>query len=97
MNTIIFNNENSFQVESYSKTTNFDGVNVYSNATATLVSYGADSNALNGMVNQTITSIKIVSNGNTIYEITDLNVEINSITEYLSGDHMSINLNMIFK
>jgi len=51
MNTIIFNNENSFQVESYSKTTNFDGVNVYSNATATLVSYGADSNALNGMVN----------------------------------------------
>jgi hypothetical protein len=51
MNTIIFNNENSFQVESYSKTTNFDGISIYSNATATLLGYGTDVNALNGMLN----------------------------------------------
>lgn len=93
MTTIKLNNT-EFEVESYNKNTYFTGENIMSNANCSIKV--VDMNTLNALVPVAITSIQIKYDNNIIYNLTDVNAKIDSINEYLNGDHMNTNVNFTF-
>ena len=97
MNTIIFNGDAehyTFGLESYNKTTTFEGNTVNSSGYASLIT--TDITALTTVASGTITSIEIQHDGTSIYNSTNLNAKINNINEYLSGDRINVNINFVF-
>lgn len=94
MNTIVFNNEASFGIESFNKTTNFEGNAMTSTGYASLIT--SDLDDLTAVAQDTITSIKILHDDEVIYNSTGLTAKITTINEYLSSDRMNININFNF-
>lgn len=94
MNTIVFNGDASFGVESYNKTTTFEGENVNSSGYASLIT--TDIDALTAVAQAPITSIQILHDGDSIYNSTNLNAQITNINEYLSDNRISVNISFIF-
>lgn len=92
MNKIKFNDV-EFEVESYSKNTYFNN-ELSSNGNCSIIT--DDMDALNALANVPITSLQILHDGEVIYNLHDINAKIDNINEYLSGDRMSINVNLIF-
>jgi hypothetical protein len=98
MNTIIFNEDKTFGLESYNKTTTFEGDTVNSSGYASLL-MTQDTDTISDLVTVaqgTVTSIEIKHDGTSIYNSTNLNAKINNINEYLSGDRINVNINFIF-
>lgn len=94
MSKIIFNNV-EFDVESYNKSTYFGGSMMNSNANCSLPN--ADISALNELAETIITSIQIKREDNTvIYDLQDIHARIDNTSEYLNGDRMNINVNLVF-
>lgn len=94
MNTIVFNNEATFGVESFNKNTSFEGSSMTSTGYASLNTSELDD--LTEVAQGTITSIKILHDEEVIYNSTNLSAKITSINEYLSGDRMNVNININF-
>lgn len=94
MNTIVFNGDASFGVESYNKSTNFEGENISSSGYASLIT--TDIDALTAVAQEPITSIQILHDGDSIYNSTNLNAKITNINEYLSDNRISVNISFIF-
>ena len=92
MNKIKFNDV-EFEVESYSKNTYFHE-ELSSNGSCSIITDNMD--ALNALAEVPITSLQILHDGEVIYNLHDINAKIDTINEYLSGDRMSINVNLIF-
>ena len=92
MNKIKFN-DIEFEVESYSKNTYFHE-ELSSNGNCSIIT--DDMDALNALAEVPITSLQILHDGEVIYNLHDINAKIDTINEYLSGDRMSINVNLIF-
>ena len=93
MNTIKFN-DTVFQVESYNKNTYFEGESVNSNGTCNIIT--SDATALNALAEDEITSIQIYHDEELIYDSQNIKCSITSINEYLNGDHMNIQISLIF-
>lgn len=92
MNKIKFNDV-EFEVESYNKNTYFHE-ELSSNGNCSIITDNMD--ALNALAEVPITSLQILHDGEVIYNLHDINAKIDNINEYLSGDRMSINVNLIF-
>ena len=94
MNTIKLNNV-EFAVESYNKNTTFSGETVSSNG---YISFAPIDNidALNTLSQSAITSIQILHDEKVIYDLQNINAHVDSMNEYLSGDRMTIGVNLTF-
>lgn len=93
MNKIKFNNT-EFEVETYSKTTYFNGETITSNGSCNVVTSNVAS--LNSLAQNEITSIQITHDDNLIYDLNDISAKIDSINEYFTGDRMSISVSLTF-
>lgn len=93
MNTIKFNN-NTFEVESYSKNTYFNEDSISSNGSCQIITNNIT--GLNELAEETITAIQIYHDETLIYDLQDIECKINSISEYLNGDRVSIGLSFTF-
>lgn len=88
-------NDTQFNLLGYSKNTYFNQESISSNATCNVSL--ADIDVLNELAEDTITSIQIYNNENTlIYNLDNINARIESLNEYLNGDRIDINVNLIF-
>lgn len=93
MNTIKINNL-ELTVESYNKSTYFNGQTIASNATCNVIT--SDIAALHELMEEEITSIQIFYEGTLIYNLQNITARIESINEYLNTDRMNININFNF-
>ena len=93
MNIIKFNNV-EFEVISYNKNTYFNDDTITSSASCQIIV--ADMDVLNNLAKTTITSLQILHNGNIIYNLSDISVHIDNISEYLNVDRMDINVSLRF-
>jgi len=93
MNIIKLNNT-EFEVESYNKTTYFNGENVTSNANMLINT--DDITVLNNLAENPINTIQILHDNDVIYNLTNANAQIENINEYLNFDKMNINVNLRF-
>lgn len=93
MTTIKFN-DNAWEVASYSKNTYFNGETITSNASCGLKV--TNTNELQAMAPEPITTIKILKDDTVIYDLEDIDARIENINEYLDTDHMSVTVNLIF-
>lgn len=93
MNTIKFNNT-TFEVENYNRNTYFSGETVNSNGSCSLLN--ADIADVNELGTTIITSIQIYHDSTLIYDLQDVNVKIDNINEYLSGDRVSMSVSFTF-
>lgn len=95
MNIIKLNNV-EFEIENYTRNTNFSGDTMTSNGYCSLIN--ADVDDITALAQTTITSIQILHNNNIIYNITDITARIESISESFSGgERMYISMNFIFE
>lgn len=94
MNVIKFNNTKEYEVSGYSKNTNINNNEKNSDANCTLITN--DTSSVLELAEEPITSIKIYSSDNLIYELSEINANINQINEFLNGTHMEVNLYMTF-
>ena len=95
MTIIKFNGTTEFEVESYNKNTYLGVETITSNANCGLRT--SDSNAIATLAVDPITSIQIYYDGTQIYNLQNVNGRIDTINEYLNGDRISININIIFQ
>ena len=93
MNIIKFNNV-EFEVTSYNKNTYFSENAITSTANCQIIL--SDMNVLNGLADETITSLQILHDGNIIYNLSDISAHIDNISEYLNVDKMDINVSLRF-
>ncbi len=93
MNTIKFNNT-VFEVESYNKNTYFNEDSISSNGSCQIITNNIIE--LNELAQETITTIQIYHNETLIYDLQNIECKINSVSEYLNGDRVSIGLSFIF-
>lgn len=93
MNIIKFNNV-EFEVTSYNKNTYFSESAITSTANCQIIL--SDMNVLNGLADETITSLQILHDGNIIYNLLDISAHIDNISEYLNVDKMDINVSLRF-
>lgn len=93
MTTVKLNNT-EFVIENYNRSTYFSGETMTSNASCTV--RVTDASALSALITENITFIQIKNDGNIIYTLDNINAKIDSVSEYLSGDHISTNINMLF-
>ena len=93
MNVIKLNNK-EFEVESYTKNTNFTGDTITSNGYCSFKNVNIED--LNELAETTITTIEILHDNVSIYKIENLNAKISDINESLGEDRMFININFIF-
>lgn len=93
MNIIKLNNV-EFEVESYNKTTYFNGENITSNANMLINT--DDITVLNNVAENPINTIQILHDNDVIYNLTNANAQIENINEYLNFDRMNINVNLRF-
>ena len=93
MNTIKLNNL-ELRVESYNKSTYFNGQDIVSNANCNVVT--TDIATLLALMEEEITSIQIFYDGTLIYDLQNITARIESINEYLNTDRMNININFTF-
>ena len=94
MNTIKFNNT-EFELESYNRNTyfNLDG-SMNSNAGCSIITDNVLE--LNTLAETPITSLQIFHDEELIYNLQNINININSISEYLNNDKIDISMNMTF-
>lgn len=86
-------NDKQFDIDNYNKSTNFNNGMIDSNIFISLIT--KDITELNKLAEETITSIQIaMENGNVIYTLEDIEAKVSNINEFLSGDHININLNL---
>lgn len=83
------------EIDSYSRNTNISDGNINSSSYVNVLNGNVDE--LNALLGTTITSIEIYIDNDKIYELHNINAEVNSLNEYLSGDRMTYNLNLTFK
>jgi cob(I)alamin adenosyltransferase len=83
------------EIDSYSRTTNISDGNI--NGSGYINVLNGDVDELNALLGTTITSIEIYVDERKIYELHDIDAEVNTLNEYLSGDKMAYNLNLTFK
>ena len=93
MNKIKLNNT-EFEIENYNKNTYFNDGNITSNANCTIIV--SDMATLNALASDPITSIQIYHDDNLIYNLANIDAEIENITEWLNFDKMSIGINIKF-
>lgn len=92
---IIKLNTYEFELESYSKTTYFNG-NSGMNSTANFSISNVNMTTLNTVAQQEITLIEIKHDGQSIYTLEDTSAHVDTVTEYFGGDRMNINVNLTF-
>ena len=83
------------EINSYNRNTSIMEDNISSNANITVINGEAEE--LNALLGTDIESIEITIDEDKIYDLKNLNAEINTINEYLSGDSMIYNIGIIFK
>lgn len=93
MNKIKLNNT-EFEITSYSKNLSISEGNINESGYCEL--FSPDAEDLNALINVPITTIQIYYNSLLIYELNNISAHIVSINEYLSMDHMNVNMNLIF-
>lgn len=93
MNTIVFNNEVTCQLESFNKTTSFENDTMNSSGYAAISTTDVDALI---PIAQNITSIKILHDNEVVYTSENLNAKISIINEYFNNDRMDTNINFIF-
>ena len=93
MNTIKFN-EHTYDVESFNKNTYFNDNNVTSSASCSIKTN--DITSLHALAAEGVSSLQIYHDGTLIYNLSDISGRLNSIDEYLSDDHVNINLSFTF-
>lgn len=93
MNKIKFNNV-EVTLEGYNRTTYFSDGSISSNGSCNIIT--DDMTELNELAQDTITSIQIYSNDTLIYDLQDIDAKINTISEYLNGDRISISISLVF-
>lgn len=91
---IIKLNTSEFEVDSYNKTTYFNGETVTSNANLSINTN--DISALNDLADEVITVIQILHDGEIIYNLTNINAKIENINEFLNFDKMNISVSLRF-
>ena len=94
MNKIKFD-QLEMEVESYNKSTYFNNGTITSNGSCTINT--SNMTALTELAKNTINTIQIYGNDDAlIYDLQNANANIENISEYLNGDRMNININLIF-
>ena len=93
MNTIKINTL-EFAIDTYGKNTYLSEGTIVSNASCSTTV--ADIDALNELMEDTITQIQIYHDNELIYNLQNLNAQITSINEYLNDDHMRYDINFTF-
>lgn len=93
MNKIKFNDV-EFEVESYNKNTSFNGEEIDSYASCSIITN--DVISLGNVAMEEITSLQIIHDEEVIYDLHDINAKIDNINEYLNGDRININVNLKF-
>lgn len=83
------------EIDSYNRNTNISDGNINSSGYINVPNGNVDE--LNALLGTTITSIEIYIDNDKIYELHNINAEVSSLNEYLSGDRMTYNLNLTFK
>ena len=94
MNKIVLNTA-EFEIDTFNKSTNYSEGNITS--TGYMSVFTTNISELNTLAKETITSLKIYHDETLIYNLENINAHIDNINEFLSGDHMSINITMTFK
>jgi len=94
MNKIVLNNA-EFEIDSFNKNTSYSAGTIMSTGYMSVLT--TDISELNTLAKGIITSLKIYHDETLIYNLENINATIDNISEYLSGDHMSITINMTFK
>ena len=93
MNKIKLNNT-EFEITSYTRNTSFGG------DTISMTAYCDVASAANvdvyALGQDTITSIQIYHDDTLIYDLQDISAHIDSSSEYLNVDHMSLNIIITF-
>lgn len=82
------------EIDSYNRNTTISGGVLSSNGYINLVNGNASE--LNELLGTPVTDIEITVDNEKIYELHDIDAEINSMNEYLSGNRMAYNLNIVF-
>ena len=95
MNTIVFNNDATFELEAFNKNTTISGSTLTSTGNATI--YTSNIDDIMALALETITSIQILFDEDVIYNSTNLTCKLNSISEYLSGNRVNIQLSFNFE
>lgn len=93
MNTITFN-DLTIPVDSYNKSTYFDGDNITSTASCNIIP--SDMTALNAVAVAGITAIQIHHNDTLIYDLQNISAHINNISEYLNDDRVNVTVSLTF-
>ena len=88
-------NDLELEVDSYNKSTFFNGSGMSSSANITVRT--SNITALNTLAENDITSIQIHTNEELIYDLQNINAHIDSTNEYLNGDRMNITINLTFR
>ena len=87
-------NDFECEIDNYNRNTNITSGLITSNAYFNVL--GVEISAFNAILKDKITSIVIIVDDKEIYNLTDIEAEISSVNEYLSGDHMSYGVNLNF-
>lgn len=98
MITLVLNDqaEKAMQISSYNRNTTFEQGALNSIAYFTVASDEETAALLQELGLSEITSIKIYSDEDLIYSLTELEAHITTISEYLEGDHITMNVNITF-
>ena len=93
MNTIKLNNV-TLELESYGRSTSFNGAEMESNANCDVIT--SNINALFELAQLPITTLQIYHDNNLVYDLQNINCVIASISEFFNGERMNISLSLKF-
>lgn len=94
MNKIILNEE-EFILENFNKNTSYNNGVIISTGFAAIIT--EDITTVKALAAKPITKIQVYHDDQLIYNLVNTNAHVDSISEFLANDHMSININMTFK
>lgn len=95
MDKIKFNNT-EFEVESYNRNTSFSEGTISSSAYCSVKVQDIDE--ITELAQEPITSIQIIHDDTVIYDLDDINAQIDNTNEsYNGGDRVYTNINLVFR
>lgn len=88
-------NNYEYEIDNYNRTTNVIDGNISSSAYVNIIE--GNTSTLNALLGTVVTDIEISVDEQKIYELHNIDAEITSLNEFLSGNRMSYNFNLIFR
>lgn len=95
MVTIKLNNGDEMGLVGFNRSIIFHGAEVNDNASLE-VAADTDKSTIMALGSAAITSLQILSNNQSIYELTNINARIDNISDTLDGEKISTRINLVF-